>query len=136
MIYNPHRMADKRIGQSMVELAGQYAKKLPVEVLSSHGYLITMFETEQALVVHFLAEDYDTDIDHKLDEMRFHRSRVNYVNKVEPIGVDRVVTVRSEKELTVYTPFNEEETDVCLQEGVYKITLPEKTSYAIMKFMK
>lgn len=136
MIYNPHRMADGQIGQSMVEFVRQYAKKLPVEILSSQGYLITMFETEDGITVHFLAEDYDTDIDHKLDEMRFHRSRVNYVNKVEPIGVDRVVTVRSDSKLTVYTPFNEEVTDVYLEDGVYKIMLPQKTSYAIMKFLK
>ncbi len=136
LLYNPHRVGDGQIKESMIELVRRYAKAMPVEILSSRGYLITMFETEEALTVHFLAEDYDTDIDHRLDEMRFHRSRVNYVNQVEPLGVDRVVTVRSDAKVEVYTPFQEETTRVVSEDGILRITLPEKTSYAILRFLK
>ncbi len=134
IFYNPHRISDGKINEGFHNLCRSFAKKLPVEIKSSKGYLTTMFETDEGIIVHFLAEDYDVDIDHKLDEMRFHRSRMNYVNKVEPIGVDREITIRSDADIKVYTPFNEEATDVKHKDGIYTITLPEKTSYAIIKF--
>ena len=136
MLYNPHRVSDGALNESLVALVRERVTVPPVEVLSSRGYLITMFETEKDRIVHFLAEDYDTDIDHGLDEIRFHRSRVNYINKVEPMGVDRLVQLRSDTPPTVYTPFNDEATDVQKVGDTYHVTLPEKTAYAIMQFAK
>ena len=45
---------------------------MPLQVLEAEGYYVTMFRSEQAVVLHFLAADYDVDIDHHLDEIRFH----------------------------------------------------------------
>ena len=129
--YNPHRVAD-----GMIDLVRRYVSAPCVEVLSANGYLMTVFEKEGATVLHLLAADYDTDIDHKLDEMRFHRSRVNFVNKVEPIGVDGVIRLRAATAPTVHTPFSGENSCVTEENGTYIVQLPEKTSYAILEFNK
>ena len=67
-----------------------------------------MFESENEYIFHFLATDYNADIDHKLDEMRFHRSRVNYVNKVTPINISRKLHLEYCENVEVFTPFNDE----------------------------
>lgn len=95
-----------------------------------------MFETEKEYIVHFLAEDYDVDIDHELDSIRFHRSRVNLVTKVEPIGIDGVIWLRTNELPEVYTPFNIEEACVSFENGVCCVRLPDKCAYAIMKIPK
>lgn len=100
------------------------------------GYLSSMFETDDAYIVHLLAADYDTDIDHHLDEIRYHRSRINYINKVEPIDVDGKITVESKTVPEVYTPFNDDKSEVTLKDGICNINLPEKCSYAILRFNK
>ena len=134
MLYNPHRVSDGALNESLVALVRERVTVPPVEVLSSHGYLITMFETEKDRIVHFLAEDYDTDIDHGLDEIRFHRSRVNYINKVEPIGVCDTVRVESDREPRVFLPFSNEAPSIKRKDGSYAVTLPHGTSYAILHF--
>lgn len=134
--YNPHRISDRKIKDSFLELVARFVKKLPVELLESSGYLTTMFENEDYYIMHFLAADYDTDIDHKLDEMRFHRSRVNYVNKVTPINVSEKIKLRTDLDVDVYTPLNDEEATVTRKDGVCEITLPNETSYAILRFSK
>ena len=105
-------------------------------MIDAAGYLVTVFESECAVTVHLLAEDYDTDIDHALDEMRFHRSRVNFVNKAEPIGITDTVRLSADTLPAVYTPFNDEKSEVCKCNGEICIRLPEKTAYAILEFLK
>lgn len=134
--YNPHRMADGKIGEGLLALVHRYVTKQPMEVLSATGYLMTFFEKEDGTVLHLLAEDYDTDIDHRLDEMRFHRSRVNYVNKVEPVGIEGAVTLRTTDEVRVYTPLNEGESRIEREGDVCRITLPQGTAYAILKILR
>lgn len=81
-----------------------------------------------------MAEDYDTDIDHKLDEMRFHRSRVNFINKVEPIGVTSRLCLRAETEPQVFLPFSSEPAQVTCDRETVRIKLPEGCAYAIAHF--
>ncbi|MBE6549096.1 MAG: hypothetical protein E7670_01565 [Ruminococcaceae bacterium] len=134
--YNPHRISDGEITESFIELVNRFITPMPVKMIDSRGYLVTMFESDDAITVHLLSEDYDTDIDHELDDMRFHRSRVNFINKVEPIGITEVVKLESKLTPKVYTPFNEEAADISEENGVFSIRLPEKTSYAILRFEK
>ena len=136
MDYNPHRVSDGKITEGLLALARHYAVKPPVEVLSAEGYMMTLFEKEGGTVLHMLAADYDTDIDHHLDEIRFHRSRVNFVNKADPIGISREVQVKADVAPKVFTPFNAEESCVVREADGYRITLPEKTAYAILYFEK
>ena len=98
--------------------------------------MITTFRGEDGLTLQLLAEDYDTDIDHHLDEIRYHRSRVNYINKVVPVGVSRSVVLRTAAVPKVYTPFNGEETAICLKDGVCTLTLPPDCAYVIIHFPK
>ena len=133
ILYNPHRAGDGKLDESFVALCRQYAGRLPVEIEFSKGYLTTVFETDDGLVIHFLAEDYDTDIDHKLDEIRFHRSRVNLINKVTPIKIDRQLRLRSDLNAEVFVPFGTESATVKRTDGGCEITLPENTFYAIVK---
>ncbi len=136
LYYNPCRISDGAITAKVIELCRKYMKKLPVSVTRKMGYLSTVFESDSFITVHFLAEDYDVDIDHALDEIRTHRSRVNIVNKVEPIGIDGVLEFDGEAVPKVYTPFNNGESKVTSADGKVTVTLPEKCSYAIVKFAK
>ncbi|MBQ8230520.1 MAG: hypothetical protein IJZ34_01110 [Lachnospiraceae bacterium] len=133
IFYNPWRVSDGA-AEGMIKLCSKYAKKMPVRIVDSEGYLITAFKSERGIIIHLLAEDYDTDIDHHLDEIRFHRSRVNFVNKADPIGISRKVQVEADTEPQVFTPFNSEDTDVVHDENGYTLSLPEKTAYAILYF--
>ena len=133
--YNPHRVSDKKIRASLLETVKRFARKMPIELMESKGYLTTVYKTEKAYVMHFLAEDYDVEIDHKLDEMRFHRSRVNLVNKAEPINVSERIALHTELTPTVYLPFGEGTAAVCRTQEGYDITLPKNTAYAIVSFL-
>ena len=97
-------------------------------------WLGRFFHSESGIAIHLLAEDYDVDIDHHLDEIRYHRSRVNFVNYVAPIGVSEKVSVRSAVPPQVFTPFCEDTCRVKKTEGGYDVVLPEKTSYCILFF--
>ena len=68
--------------------------------------------------------------------MRYHRSRINYINKVEPIGIDGKITIEAQNVPLVYTPFNDDTYEVILKDGVCNIKLTEKCSYVILKFNK
>lgn len=132
LYYHPYRISSGKNIDGVLERCHKYMKPMPVKVLESKGYLSSMFRTESGVLLHVLAEDYDVDIDHKLDEMRTHRSRLNLVNHVEPIHVSRVVKLETEQLPKVYTPFNPEGAEAELNDGVCTITLPDKCSYAII----
>lgn len=136
LYYNPGRISEPDVADGAVELCRKCAKKMPLQVLEANGYYVTVFRNEQGTVLHFLAADYDVDIDRKLDEMRFHRSRVNYVNKVEPIGVTRTLCLAANSVPRVYLPFHDTPVKAQLQDGVCSIDLPEGCSYLIVQFDK
>ena len=93
-----------------------------------------MFQNDGSIVVHLLAEDFDTDIDHHLDEIRFHRSRVNFINKVEPIGISETVKIEANSAPVVYTPFNDEPAQISSSGNIHTIVLPKQCSYALIHF--
>ena len=134
LYYHPYRMGDGRILDTVMPLIARLAGKMPVGLQEHKGYLATVFEDAEGVTVHLLAEDYDTDIDHHLDEIRFHRSRVNYVNKVEPVGVGERIRVRAATAPLVYIPFQKESAEVTGENGTYTIKLPPKTAYAILRW--
>jgi len=136
MYYHPQRICESANNSRILELCRQYMNPLPIKVTASKGYLCTMFEAQDSYIVHFLAEDYDVDIDHELDRIRFHRSRVNFVNKVEPIGIDGILRVEADTAPKVYTPFHSEGATVTKEGNVSTVTLPDKCSYAILVFSK
>lgn len=136
IFYHPHRISDKTNAAGVLALCEKYMKQMPLKVKESRGYLTTMFDAEDQLIVHFLAEDYDVDIDHKLDEMRYHRSRVNFINRAEPIGVDGTIVLETDRTPEVYTPFHQEPARIEQTGATCKITLPDKCSYAILRFKK
>lgn len=134
ILYNPHRISDKKV--EILEYCRSWGKALPVIVCEQTGYFVTVFEGKDGITLQLLAEDYDTDIDHHLDEIRYHRSRVNFINRVEPVGVSRQVVMQTTAAPEVYTPFNSETTQVALSEGVCTLILPEKCPYVIIHFPK
>ena len=136
LFYNPLRITEGGLADALLPIVKKYISPMPIEILDAQGYLITFFETEDSYIVQMLAEDFETDIDHKLDEMRFHRSRVNFINHVEPIGVKRVIQLKTDSSPTVYTPFNDCPSKIMQSNGVCTITLPEKTSFFILRFAK
>ena len=132
--YHPGRVSEGACEEGLVALCRRYARPTPVRVVEAQGYLSSLFEGKDGCVVQLLAEEFDVDIDHKLDDMRTHRSRVNFVNKAEPVGVSGVVRVEAKCAPEVYTPFSEEKSEVRAEEGGFAVTLPEKCSYAILRF--
>ena len=86
--------------------------------------------------MHLLAEDFDTDIDHDLDEMRFHRSRVNYITKAEPIGVTDTLQCKASTLPQVYLPFSGKRLTPTMQGDTVEIKLPEGTPYVLLYFPK
>lgn len=132
--YHPHRMSDGLVGEALLQKCVPLLRPLPVQVLSSEGYIITMFRSEKRILVHFLAEHYDVDIDHKLDEMRTHRSRVNYVNRVTPIGVGKTVTLKAKSAPQVFAPFNTAPVEIAKSETGFTLTLPDDCAYFIAAF--
>lgn len=134
--YNPRRLSDGDGPEGLLELCRKYVRPMPVKVLEAEGYLTSVFEAEDQITVHFLAEDYDVDIDHKLDDMRFHRSRLNYINHIEPIGITGQLKLETHREVEVFTPFQAESGTVSYENGICRIQLPEKCSYAILRLKK
>ena len=134
ILYNPCRSI--ALSEDLTRRCRSLAKPLSVAVTEQEGYMITTFRGEDGLTLQLLAENYDTDIDHHLDEIRYHRSRVNYINKVVPVGVSRSVVLRTAAVPKVYTPFNGEGTAICLKDGVCTLTLPPDCAYVIIHFPK
>ena len=136
LFYHPARISDLPESEDLTDLLRPYLRASDTEILQATGFLVSLFETDTATVAHFLAEDYDTDIDHTLDEMRFHRSRVNYINRVTPIGTTDTLRIRCKTAPTVYLPFSEESATVTRKDGIAEILLPKETTYCILCFPK
>jgi hypothetical protein len=134
--YNPHRIGDGTVTDAILEMVERHAKPMPIKKVQADGYLVTMFESEDAITVHLLAEEFETDIDHHLDEIRFHRSRVNLINKVEPLKVTDTLVFRSDTTPVAYTPFSEESPKTVFENGIATVHLPHNTSYVILQFPK
>ena len=134
IFYNPARVP--AVEADILAYCKRWAAPMPVQVLRQEGYYITAFRGEDGVTLQLLASEYDTDIDHHLDEIRYHRSRVNYINKVLPLGIDRVVTLQTKTKPAVYTPFNGEETQVSLEKDICTLRLPENCAYILLHFPK
>ena len=134
LYYHPGRIRNRAVCPQMLELCRKFSKQLPVTVTKSEGFFISTSENETGYVVQLLAKNYDTDIDHHLDEIRFHRSRVNFVNKVTPIQISRQIRVKSQSAPTVYTPFLDASAKVTQDGDEFIVTLPEDTAYVILHF--
>ena len=136
LYYHPQRICETANNQRLLELCRNFMKPMPIRLLEAKGYMSTMYETDKQITVQLLAEDYDVDIDHELDSIRFHRSRVNLLTKVEPIGIDGVLRFEAPCAPTVYTPFSQETAQVSFDSGICTVQLPDKTAYAILQFAK
>ena len=134
IFYNPARLPDEKLGRSLLELTRKYMRPLPVAISGADGYLTTVRrEKDGAYIVQLLAADYDTDIDHHLDEIRTHRTRVNLIVKVEPVNVSRKIRIDTRLGVEVFTPFNDGGATTEKDSGGVVVTLPEKCPYAIMR---
>ena len=136
LFYNPLRIGEQNLPKTLIPLVKKYIRPMPIEIIDAQGYLITFFENDESYTVQMLAADYETDIDHKLDEMRFHRSRVNYINYVEPVGVTERIVLKTDLTPDVYTPFNDEKAELKISNGICTVGLPQKTSFIILNFPK
>ena len=131
--YDPARLPDAAVAEGMLKLVRKFLRPLPVKLDGIGGYLAAVHKNENYYIVHLLAKDYDTDIDHRLDEIRTHRTRVTLITKVEPLNVSRTFTVETELPVEVYTPFNDDGAKVERDGGAVKVELPDKCSYAVVR---
>ena len=134
IFYHPARLNDGKFGDSLLDMVRRHLRPLPVELAGTDGYLATIRRGDGGYIVHLLAADYDTDIDHHLDSIRTHRTRVNLIIKADPIGVSRTFRVKSGHPVEVFTPFNDEGAEVGREDaGNILVKLPEKCPYVIMR---
>lgn len=133
LLYHPARPGDMD-KNSLLEQVKQFLRPMPVTVLEARGYLSTMLRDEAGITLQLVAEDYDVDIDHELDAIRVHRSRVNLLTDIAPAGVDRAICVETDVAPTVYTPFSGEAAQVSMDGNRCHITLPENCAYALLRF--
>lgn len=133
LLYHPFRPKDID-KESLLDQVRKLIKPMPVTVLAAKGYLTTMLRDETGITLQLVAEDYDVDIDHKLDAMRVHRSRVNLLTDITPAGVDEKILVEATTLPTVYTPFNEESAQVSGDGSRCQIVLPKNCAYALLRF--
>ena len=132
--YHPDRVSNGKLSEELLALCRKWMRRLPIEILEAKGYLSSAFLAEDQIILQFFAEDYDVDIDHRLDEMRFHRSRVNFINYVKPIGVSRTIRLKTERIPEIFTPINDGTATAEVRDGVCTVTLPEDCSYVILQF--
>ena len=134
VFHHPARLADGDLKESLLKLVRKYLRPLPVTVEKVDGYLTVVHRAADGrYILHLLAGDFDTDIDRALDEIRFHRTRVNLITKVEPVNIGRELVLKFEGGVTVHTPFNAEDAAVDASAGRIEITLPEKCAYAVIE---
>ena len=136
LYYDPQRISQNLDSEKLLNLCRKLARPLPLSVTRAKGYLVSLSETESHINIQLLAEDYDVDIDHHLDSIRFHRSRVNFITKVAPAGVDTTIQIATPKTPKVYTPFVTGDTQIVAGNGGCTVKLPENCSYAILNFPK
>ena len=133
IFYNSARLPDPGLEKSLLELTRRYMRPLPVEIAGANGYFTTVRRRGGAYIVQLLAMDYDTDIDHHLDEIRTHRTRVNLVVKADPVGVSRHIRINTALPVEVFTPFNDEGAELAKDASGVALTLPEKCPYAVIR---
>ncbi len=136
LYYTPHRMRDKMIDDLVLDIINKFKNQLPVNITKSEGYFVNIFESDDRYTVHFLAKDFDTEVDKELDEMRFHRSRVNYITKVTAIDVTDKLKLETNLDAEVYLPFNDENAQISKKDGLLEINLPKNTQYIIVSLKK
>lgn len=133
LLYHPCRPEDID-RESLLAQVRKLIKPMAVTVLEAKGYLTTMLQDETGITLQLVAEDYDVDINHELDAMRVHRSRVNLLTDITPVGVDGEICVEANTSPIVYTPFNGESARISGDGRHCHITLPENCGYALLRF--
>lgn len=134
LYYNPHRIHEEDVGPVLLQYCKKLCAPLPVQITQNDGYSVSVFRNAFGVTVQLIALEYEVDIDHKLDEMRYHRSRVNYINKAEPVGVTDTVRGISGVLPVVYTPFNSTPARVQAENNGFCVSLPQNTAYVILHF--
>ena len=134
LYYHPGRASEGKNSDGLIRLCRGLIKPMQIEVISAKGFLTTLFQSERYCIVHLLAEQYEVDIDHALDSMRTHRSRVNYITKAEPLGTDSTVLVKADSPMQTYAPFCNKQPTAEYHGGRYTVHLPQGCAYAILRF--
>ena len=130
---HPARLGDGVIDESLLELVHKYLSPLPVELRGADGYLSIVRRNASGYIVHLLAADYDTDIDHHLDEIRFHRSRINLITKVEAVNTSPRIELATELAAEVFTPFDDAGAQLERTPGKVVVTPPARCAYLIVR---
>ena len=109
---------------------------MPIRLLQAEGFLTTVMEDDAGYTLQLVAADYDVEIDHKLDEIRNHRSRVNLITHIAPLGTADTILVHAPSAPTVYTPFCSGAATVSTEGDTCRISLPQGCAYALLRFTK
>ncbi len=138
IVWNPARLQDSEtLAGELLAKIRQHAVALPVDITSAKGFLTLIHQMpDHAMTIHCLAAEFDTDIDHELDAMRYHRSRVNLISKAEPMGTDDRLELVTSAKVSAFSPLTPgREPTVTRQNDQITVALPEKCPYAVIRLM-
>ena len=125
------------LSESMHSLLAQHQHaSLPVEVIRCNGYCSSLHadNAHRNYTLHLLATEFKTEIDQKLDQMRFHRSRVHLITKAAPVNTSPGITVKSDIDPVLFTPFSEDAATFQRNGNQITVHLPPECPYAVLLF--
>ncbi|MBS1370984.1 MAG: hypothetical protein HPZ91_13610 [Lentisphaeria bacterium] len=133
--WNPARLQDGTLDlEELVAKIERYSRPLPFAVRRAEGYLAVPHRGENGeYLIHFLAEEYETQIDAELDRMRVHRSRVNLITAVAPAGTGGSLEVETALAAEAFAPLNGKQPRVKRDGAAVTVELPEPCSYVICR---
>ena len=133
IIYNPSRPRDID-ERSLIEIVQRYLRLMPINILSANGYLVTMLEDAKGITVQLVADDYDVDINHELDSIRDHRSRVNLLTNIAPNGIDGTIQIKTLFPPNVFMPFCDGTAHISMNDDICTVTVPKDCAHVILRF--
>ncbi|MDY0175613.1 MAG: hypothetical protein RBT25_01835 [Lentisphaeria bacterium] len=137
--WHPWRLQDSP--DFKTELLAKLRETLPpacgAELLSAQGFFASAFQYSPNIIrLFFVATQYEVEINKELDEMRYHRSRVNLYRSAPPCGQNGSVALKLQagwKISRVILPLNSNPADWD-SEGM--IRLPENVVMLIVELRK
>lgn len=129
IFWNPARLQDESAVASLLERVRAHLVLPQFEIHGADGFYILCHENGADRVLHFLAAEYEVEIDQKLDAMRYHRSRVNLITGVTPRNTGKKIMIKGNWTIEAYSPL----TDMRPVMDNNEIVLPDNCAYLIVK---
>ena len=125
----------KETADSLRERLAEYLSlPAPVRVGPCPGYCTSVHAADDgSFTVHFLAADYRTDVDRKLEAMRTHHSRVHCITTAVPENTARKILLETHLEAEAFAPLSSGAPKLVRHGAMLELQLPEACTYAVVR---